>query len=1131
VAGSAPAFADQIRQQEWWLSAVNVSQAWQFSRGGGVTVAVLNDGVDAAQADLGDAVTVGPDFTNAITSTSSLVGGTGTEIASLIAGRSAGAGDGLIGVAPKARILSIRVTLDPADPALDSSTIGAGLPDAIATGIRYAVAHHAKVIDLPADPGEPSPAQLAALPVPPQQTTAPQLAGITAAAGGSSEEQSAVAYARHKGVVLIAPAGDNGAGTDAANYPAAYPGVIAVGAFGQGFTGARYSSHQSYVALTGPGTDVLAADSAGTDTTISSTNAASAVVSGIAALIRSKYPSLTAAQVEHILTTSADYRTSGAGAPGQGSGTVDALRALATAAALKAPADSRAGAGAAPFASPAAPGIAAATSNGLAPRILRAAIISAALLVLLLLVVLAYRAVGRRRERKDAAAAAEWTVSTQNAFSPYGDQEADRMLEFFAAPTTGPAPPASPFAAAAGVGAHLRGRDETSAGGSVATAGGRPAGSESGGVGAWIPLGSAARAPSRQVRVSGTPPWEPAVEPDSELPWAAVPGAGTAPGTTAAGGRVASTSTTADSIWPTAAAEPATTTPAVLSPAAPSPSGRPWEDLVSTPTPPDVQSFTASGPGPDLDVPAPPVDGAGSGSTGFDTTAFDSTGSDSARSGPRFGGPRFGGTGFGGPRFDSAGQGSAGPGSAGPGSAGQSDSAGSPFDLPASSPRSWNAWAGGPSPSGLDWDRDAAPAWADEVADATDAHWQPTDSDPHWQTPTPPEPDSPSPEASASWLSSAAPARWRPDTANDPADRPTAADSGTHWTPTTAPGSGPSAAQSGPWPIIGGSYRESDPDMPDSSLPDTGLPGRSLPGSLADRDTGLPASGLPSSGLPGDGLLGSGLPGDGTTSGHMAGSDVSDSGVAADAPAPRPWSTDGTSGIFRWAPAPSPAEATRWAQGPPQSSPAQPVAESSWDQAGPDVPWSSPASDSSSSTPASDWSRSTPAPDPTWSSPPSDSSWSTPAPDPTWSSPPSDSSGGTPAPDPTWSTPASESSWSTSAPDWNTPATDSPWVSSDASSSWSTPAPDWNTPAPDWNAPPPDSGWESAGSRARRRSIDAQGATDGPGITGGPGGSDRLRTTDTPAIRNDPSDSDPDDQYAWRPGARTETFPALGDDN
>src|SRR5439155_370956 len=174
-------------------------------------VAVLSDGVDAAQQDISRSVSVGPDLTGTTETATTYVGLQGTPIASLIAGRGHGARgrSGIIGVAPRARVLSIRVTLDPRDPALDSATTGAGLPGAIASGIRYAVSHHAAVIDLPLDPGQPNPAQVAALPIPPNRTTAPQLAGLTAAAGGSDAERQAIAFALRKGVVVVAPAGDN----------------------------------------------------------------------------------------------------------------------------------------------------------------------------------------------------------------------------------------------------------------------------------------------------------------------------------------------------------------------------------------------------------------------------------------------------------------------------------------------------------------------------------------------------------------------------------------------------------------------------------------------------------------------------------------------------------------------------------------------------------------------------------------------------------------------------------------------------------------------------------------------------------------------------------------------------------
>src|SRR5262249_14249840 len=147
------------------------------------------------------------------------------------------------------------------------------LPDAIAQGIRYAVKRGAAVIDLPLDP-----------------VTTPGAAG----AGGSRAEKSAVQYALSNNVVLVAPAGDGGAGANAVNYPAAYPGVISAGAFDAKFNKAPFSSRQAYVSLTGPGQGVTAALPSGY-TALNSTSAASAVVAGVVALIKAQFPRLTPA--------------------------------------------------------------------------------------------------------------------------------------------------------------------------------------------------------------------------------------------------------------------------------------------------------------------------------------------------------------------------------------------------------------------------------------------------------------------------------------------------------------------------------------------------------------------------------------------------------------------------------------------------------------------------------------------------------------------------------------------------------------------------------------------------------------------------------------------------------------------
>ena len=315
---AAPAFADTVRNQEWWLTSLHVTKAWLSSRGAGVTVAVLDTGVDTNQPDLAGAVTTGRDFTGSgRVAGGPFWGARGTALASIIAGHGHGPhhSDGIIGVAPQAKILSVRVTLDSQDPLLANPTVVAALPQAIARGINYAVRHGAQVIDLPLDP-------------------AAEAGGTTT--GGSPAERAAVEMALRKGVVLVAPSGDNGAGTDTVNYPAAYPGVISVGAFGRGFVKAPFTNHQPYATLTAAGNGVIAANGPASYGKLKSTSAASAIVAGMAALIRSQFPTLTPAQVEQALTSSTAFRHKGGRKDGSGFGTADAAAALLAAATINA---------------------------------------------------------------------------------------------------------------------------------------------------------------------------------------------------------------------------------------------------------------------------------------------------------------------------------------------------------------------------------------------------------------------------------------------------------------------------------------------------------------------------------------------------------------------------------------------------------------------------------------------------------------------------------------------------------------------------------------------------------------------------------------------------------------------------
>ena len=205
--GAVPALAaadygvagTSVQAQEWWLAGLHVTQAWQTTEGAGITVAVLGTGVAAGHPDLAGSVSTGPDFTGSgRTAGGPFWGIDGTQVAGIIAGHGHGTGGetGMLGIAPAAKILSIRVSLEYNDPLNSDLAMARRLPAAIAEGITYAVDHGARIIDLPLDPGT---AGLTGL-------------GDPAAAGGSPAEQAAVTYALGKNVVLVAPAGDDGQG-------------------------------------------------------------------------------------------------------------------------------------------------------------------------------------------------------------------------------------------------------------------------------------------------------------------------------------------------------------------------------------------------------------------------------------------------------------------------------------------------------------------------------------------------------------------------------------------------------------------------------------------------------------------------------------------------------------------------------------------------------------------------------------------------------------------------------------------------------------------------------------------------------------------------------------------------------
>ena len=212
---SAAADGTQARQQ-WVLSMLDAEVAWSVTRGAGVTVAVIDSGVNPHVSDLFGSVTTGPDYTGVSTRPGSQEWGVhGTWMASLIAGHGHDGGfSGVVGIAPAARILSIRVIPDRGDPHYsqyerERETV---IQQSLADGIRYAVTHGAKVISMSIGYSAPS---------------------------GTVRAELQDAY--DHGVVVIASAGNSGgpggsgrSGEAPESFPADYPGVISVSAVNPG---------------------------------------------------------------------------------------------------------------------------------------------------------------------------------------------------------------------------------------------------------------------------------------------------------------------------------------------------------------------------------------------------------------------------------------------------------------------------------------------------------------------------------------------------------------------------------------------------------------------------------------------------------------------------------------------------------------------------------------------------------------------------------------------------------------------------------------------------------------------------------------------------------------------------------
>lgn len=290
VVFAAPAHA--YSSQQWALDYLKATQDWQVSKGSGVTVAVLDSGV-ASIPDLSGQVVSGADFSSGPSSsgngeTDTDNDGHGTGMAVVIAGN----GGSVTGLAPSAKILPVRI---------DASSASGLFAQNVAAGIQYAVSQHVGVINLSIGGHQDLGAQVS----------------------------SAIAQAVAANIVVVAATGNDG--TSTVDFPAAYPGVVAVGAIDQSGQVWSQSNTGSQVALVAPGVNIYRDNNFGQQGTSNGTSEATAYVSATAALIRGAHPDWTAGQVIRDLISTA---TPGSGqAAGQhsdqyGYGVVTPLKAL-----------------------------------------------------------------------------------------------------------------------------------------------------------------------------------------------------------------------------------------------------------------------------------------------------------------------------------------------------------------------------------------------------------------------------------------------------------------------------------------------------------------------------------------------------------------------------------------------------------------------------------------------------------------------------------------------------------------------------------------------------------------------------------------------------------------------------------
>lgn len=299
-----PAAAETIRELSWFLDAMHVQDAHRISRGERITVAVVDTGVDASHPDLRGRVRSGVEVGDHASPQASPrpgadgrsdTDGHGTGMASLIAGGGRGV-NSVLGIAPAARVLPVRIA---------QTSNGSFQPADVYQGVRWAIDHGADIVNMSLG-GERS-------------TDAPW-------------KKQLVEYAMAKDVVLIAAAGNTGKGDRRVAEPASIPGVVSVSGVTRSGRFWRGSAKGPEVVVSAPAESLpMAAPTSVSESgyvLADGTSGATALVSGVAALIRSAFPDISANDVINRLIRTAEDRGPAGRDEEYGFGVIDARAAL-----------------------------------------------------------------------------------------------------------------------------------------------------------------------------------------------------------------------------------------------------------------------------------------------------------------------------------------------------------------------------------------------------------------------------------------------------------------------------------------------------------------------------------------------------------------------------------------------------------------------------------------------------------------------------------------------------------------------------------------------------------------------------------------------------------------------------------